>query len=158
MSGAKVAGQATWRRDTPLRVIMMASPRTDQGFSATHMTSKTPTRLYILPLRKTRCIRNNTLRSKQIILPRATFPDRHPDRPDTIRVSKRNDPKSCQHRDARIRALHLFHHAPDSRKNVLFVDAELSSLLQIVREDVKQELRVGRSVDMPMRGRVHELH
>lgn len=83
---------------------------------------------------------------------------REPHWSDAIWIAEGDNAKASKHRDARIRALDLFHHATDSCENILLIDTEFPRLLQVVREDVEEELRVRGGVDMSMRGVVHELH
>ncbi|TFY81604.1 hypothetical protein EWM64_g2408 [Hericium alpestre] len=54
-----------------------------------------------------------------------------------------------EHRDAGVRAAALRHDALDGGEDVLLVDAELARLLEVVREDVEEDLRVGGRVDVP---------
>jgi hypothetical protein len=51
----------------------------------------------------------------------------------------------------------LLHQAPDGRKDIFFIDTEFASLLKVVGEYVEEELRVGRSIDVPVRGSIEEM-
>lgn len=74
-----------------------------------------------------------------------------------MRVPEGNDTEPSKHRDTRVRALALLHKITYSREDILLIDTELARLVQVVREDVEEQLRVGRRVDVPVSGLVHKL-
>lgn len=169
MSGAKVEGGETWRRETEVRVMMTASPGCVYAHASVdrcicearekeRKERKERTGLNVLPIPESTRIRHDALTRKQPILPATPrLPTPHPQRPNPIRIPPRNNPKPSQHRHTRIRSFHLLHEPPNSSKYVLFVDPEFSCLLEVVGEDVEEEFGVGGGVDVPVGFGVHEV-
>jgi hypothetical protein len=123
------------------------------------------TRSHVLPVRKPACICDDALTCKEIIHGLASaatsaangLPHRHADRPNPIRVSKRDEAEARQHRNAGVCSLALLHEPANSGEYVVFIDADLARLLEVIGKDIDQQLRVGRRVDVSVRLSIQEL-
>lgn len=107
------------------------------------------TRLYVFKVSEPGCIGNNALAGEYIIISTiSSRPRRHPDRPDTVWITKRDNAKACEHSNASVCAFSLHHHIAQRSENILLVDTEFSRFLQIIGKNIEQKLRVAIGIDV----------
>ena len=98
------------------------------------------TRLDILPVGKVTGIRDDALTRKEPVFTWAATEGvarTHAEGADAVGVPEGDDAEAGEHGDAGVRALDLAHEAADGGEDVLFVDAELARLLEVVGESKK---------------------
>jgi len=157
MSGANVAGAETWRLESEDRVIITASPRYESSVPTTRRIGLVGTGFDILPLCETTSIGDDALTCHDIVVVGAGLAGRHSKGSDTVGVTECYYPEACQHGDAGVCTLGLLHKSANGLEYVLFIDPKFARLLEIVGEDVEQQLRVGRGVDMTVGISIHEV-
>ena len=121
---------------------MTASPEYGSLVSATRGIGLVCTRFNVLPLRETTGISDDALACYDIVIVDARLAGSHSEGPDTIGVTECDYPEACQHSDASVCTLGLFHQSTDSLEYILLVDPELSRLLEIVGEYVEEKLGI----------------
>lgn len=157
MSGANVAGAETWRLESEDRVIITASPGYENSVLATWNRGLVGTWLDVLPLRETAGIGDDTLTCDNVVPARPGLAGCDSNGPDAIGITEGDYSEACQHSDAGICTLGLFHESTDGFEYVLLVDSELARLLKIICEYVEQKLGIGRGVDVAVSTGVHEV-
>ena len=72
-------------------------------------------------------------------------------------VAEGNDTESSQHSDACIGSLALSHERANRSEDILLIDTEFARLLEVICEDVQEQFRVRRGVDVTVGRLIHEL-
>lgn len=107
------------------------------------------TRLHVFKVSEPGCIGDNAFAGKYVIISTiSSRPRRHPDRPDTVWITKRDNAKACEHSNASVCTLSLYHHISQCSEDIFLVDTEFSRFLQIIGKDIEQKLRVAVGIDV----------
>ena len=125
-----------------------------------HARVRGRTGLDVLPVSEVARVSHDALACEEPILSRTAaegLAGAHAKGADAVRVAERDYAKAGEHGNACIRALDLTHERAHGSEDVLLVDTELARLLEVVREDVEEELRVGGRVNVPVRDGVHDV-
>lgn len=125
--------------------------------AATFFTSPIRTGFDVFPFTEAGGVSDDAFTCEEIIFASSVFSNTHADRADAIRIPESNDSKPCEHGDASVSSFALGHQGSNRGEDIFLIDTEFACLLKVVREDVQEELRVRRCVDVAMGTGIHIL-
>jgi len=137
--------------------MITASPGYESSVLATRSIGLVGTRVDVLPLRETAGIGDDALTCDDIVLAGIGLAGCHSNGSDAVRVTEGDYSEACQHSDAGVCTLGLFHESTNSVEYILLIDPKLARLLEIVGEYVEQKLGIGRGVNVTVGTGVHEV-